>query len=369
MCADAPNSISALNGFVSYAWTGPETLAGQTITPQFSGTYTVSATDAINCVSTASILVTVNPSPTPTIISSEGNLICPTIGTTLSTPNAYSSYSWSNGPTSPTNFITAPNTYTVTVTDANNCTGQDNILISTFNFDLSVSSTSACSGNSLTLDASGGTSYSWSTGEFGPTITVNPTVPTNFSVNITAGSCTETKTILVQPIEVIEFNLDDTIYVRPNQEYYIGGPEGYSSYSWSPNNQIDSPLSQGVTFSGTESQTLYLNATHASGCTLNDSIVIIIVDLHIPNGFSPNEDAYNQFFVIPELETENLVAQVSIWNRWGELVVETNEYKNNWEGKCMTDLCLGSESLPEGTYFYHINVHDVTFKGYVTLKR
>ncbi|HIP32206.1 MAG TPA: hypothetical protein EYG86_05545, partial [Crocinitomicaceae bacterium] len=102
MCSNALTTISGSNGYVSYAWSGPEVLTGQTITPQFSGTYTLAATDAVNCISTVSIIVTINAAPTPTIISSEGNVICPSIGTTLSTTIPYSTYDWGSGNTGAT---------------------------------------------------------------------------------------------------------------------------------------------------------------------------------------------------------------------------------------------------------------------------
>ena len=369
MCSNALTTISGSNGYVSYAWSGPEVLTGQTITPQFSGTYTLAATDAVNCISTVSIIVTINAAPTPTIISSEGNVICPSIGTTLSTTIPYSTYDWGSGNTGATFFTSTPSIYTVTETDANNCTGQDNLLISSFPFSLTSNAVSGCSSTAISLTATGGTSYSWSTGEFGSTIIVDPSSPTNYSVTITAGTCSETLSMTVQPIEQLEYELDDTIYVGANENIFIAGPDGFSSFNWFPTDQIDSPNSQGVNFSGTESQVLTIDATHSSGCVLSDSVVVIVVDLHVPNGFSPNGDLYNQFFVIPELDTDSLTAEVTIWNRWGELVVETKDYKNDWEGTCKTALCMGNKTLPEGTYFYHINVHDVTFKGYVTLKR
>lgn len=369
MCSNALTSISGASGFVAYDWSGPETLTGQTITPQFSGVYTLAATDGVACVSTTSILITVNSAPIPTIISSEGNLICPSVGTTLSTSSPYSSYLWSNGPTSPTNFVSTTNTYSVTVTDANSCSGQANLLVSTFNFSLTSSAISGCTSTAIALTATGGTGYAWSTGEFGNTIVVDPSSTTNYSVNITAGTCVETLSTTVEPLEILEFNLDDTLYVAVGDVVFIPGPEGYSSYSWSPINQIDNPLSQGVNFTGTTSQTLTVNATHPTGCVLSDSVVIIVVDLSLPNGFSPNGDSYNEFFEIPELESDSLKASITIWNRWGELVLEQDDYKNDWRGECRTDLCFGKGDLPEGTYFYHVNVHDVTFRGYITLKR
>lgn len=73
-----------------------------------------------NVTSTAT--VTVNPNPTPTIT---GVLeYCAGFSATLGTANAYNGYLWSNGATTPTaDFTIADNPITVTVTDANGCSG------------------------------------------------------------------------------------------------------------------------------------------------------------------------------------------------------------------------------------------------------
>ena len=69
--------------------------------------------------------------------------------------------------------------------------------------------------------------------------------------------------------------------------------------------------------------------------------------LVIRNGFSPNGDGKNDFFVI-----ENLAdfpnTQVTIFNRWGNRVYESKDYKNDWKGD------FKGTSLPDGTYFYQI---------------
>lgn len=369
MCESSPTTISGLNGFVSYAWTGPETIAGQFITPQFSGQYVLAAVDASSCVSTATIDVTLLPDPIPTILSSEGNNICSTGGTILSTSTPYVSYDWGSGNTGATFFIDVPGTYNVTVVDADGCEGSNSISISELNFELTSTAVSGCVNNGLDLVASGGTSYAWSTGEFGNTINVNPSVTTNYSVIITAGSCSETLQISIEPIEFIDFALPDTVFTGVDEAIHINGPDDFSSYNWSPISNISTHTNQGVTFIGSTPQLLTLTAIHSSGCIITDSVLVLVLDLAIPNGFSPNGDDFNQAFVIPKLEEYNLDARVSIWNRWGELVLEDEHYQNDWEGTCKTGLCLGNDDLPDGTYFYLLEVKDIDFKGYITLKR
>ncbi len=369
LCENGTGTISGANGFTAYNWAGPESVTGQTITPQFSGQYILSATDATNCVSQDTIQVTLTPAPIPVLVSSEGSVICPATGTTLSTSLPFATYDWGNGNTNPTLFVNQTGMYTVNVTDATGCVGSESIMINTFNFGVTSSAVSGCSGTNIALTATGGTSYAWSTGEFGNTIIVNPSTTTNYSVQITAGSCTDNLTITVDPLEIEPFAMPDTIYVGVQETHFIAGPVGFNSYLWSPGNQLDTPTNSGVNFTGDSTQMITLEAIHSSGCTLTDSVLVIVVDLSIPSGFSPNSDGVNDLFVIPEITSENYTAKLMVWNRWGEIVLEEDDYQNDWAGDCRGKTCMGDGDLPEGTYFYHVDVYGVTVKGYTTIKR
>ncbi len=369
LCENNGGTISGAAGFNSYDWTGPEVISGQIISPQFSGQYILAATDATNCVSLDTIQVTLTPSPVPVLASSEGSVICPATGTTLSTSIPFAAYDWGNGNTGATFFVDQTGLYPVTVTDANGCMGTESIMVNTFNFSVSSSAVSGCSGTDIAITAVGGTSYSWSTGEFGSTIVVNPSSTTNYSVQITAGTCTDNLTIAVSPIEIETFSMPDVIYVGVQEPHFIAGPIGFSSYLWSPSDQLDEATNSGVNFNGNYTQMITVEAIHPSGCTLTDSVLVVVVDLSIPSGFSPNSDNVNDLFVIPELVTENYTAKLLVWNRWGEIVLEEEDYQNDWNGECRAKTCLGDGQLPEGTYFYHVDVYGVTVKGYTTIKR
>jgi large repetitive protein len=88
----------------------------------------------------------------------------------------------------------------------------------------------------------------------------------------------------------------------------------------------------------------------------------------IPDGFSPNNDGINDYFVIKGL-TEKLKANVMIFDRWGSLMYESTDYQNDWNGKCST--CNNTKTdLMSGTYYYQIITSDgKRFIRYLTLAR
>jgi phosphoribosylcarboxyaminoimidazole (NCAIR) mutase len=102
----------------------PLVIASPTTTTTYYVRYVDACSNATTC---QSVIVTVNPNPTPTIVAPTS--ICSSTNLTLSTSIPYSSYTWSNsGGTAATatyNNVTAATTYTVTVSDVNSCTATD----------------------------------------------------------------------------------------------------------------------------------------------------------------------------------------------------------------------------------------------------
>jgi gliding motility-associated-like protein len=63
---------------------------------------------------------------------------------------------------------------------------------------------------------------------------------------------------------------------------------------------------------------------------------------------------------------------LTIFNRWGNIVFETDNYTNDWQGTTNVNLTLGGELLPTGTYFYILDLKQEDmeiFKGYVYIQR
>ena len=87
----------------------------------------------------------------------------------------------------------------------------------------------------------------------------------------------------------------------------------------------------------------------------------------IPGGFSPNGDGTNDRFVIENTGFKRL--SLEVFNRWGNRVYRSNDYKNDWDGRCTEGISVGQD-LPEGTYFYIVILDGKEkFVGHITLKR
>ncbi|MCB9193393.1 MAG: gliding motility-associated C-terminal domain-containing protein [Flavobacteriales bacterium] len=87
---------------------------------------------------------------------------------------------------------------------------------------------------------------------------------------------------------------------------------------------------------------------HVSDDCAHDVARTVIVDSNcevvVPNVFSPNNDGSNDVFEIAGIEgTSN---RVRIYNRWGQVIYEQQNYKNNWDARDVND----------GTYYYEVLV-------------
>ncbi|RRN76687.1 gliding motility-associated C-terminal domain-containing protein, partial [Pseudoxanthomonas sp. SGD-10] len=89
-------------------------------------------------------------------------------------------------------------------------------------------------------------------------------------------------------------------------------------------------------------------------------------DIYIPEGFSPNNDGINDYFVIENAAGKRV--DLEIYNRWGNVVYKSTDYQNNWAGKCTEGICLG-EDLPVGTYYYIVKIDNQKKVGFITINR
>jgi gliding motility-associated-like protein len=106
------------------------------------------------------------------------------------------------------------------------------------------------------------------------------------------------------------------------------------------------------------SLTYTLEAYSNDGCTATDVLflpVSEVLNIYIPNAFSPNDDGTNDAFQIFPGAGVKSIQNLKIWNRWGGLVHEEVDLNSlpatDWEGR------KGNELLPTGVYIYQFEVN------------
>ncbi|MCX6211305.1 MAG: gliding motility-associated C-terminal domain-containing protein, partial [Bacteroidetes bacterium] len=85
------------------------------------------------------------------------------------------------------------------------------------------------------------------------------------------------------------------------------------------------------------------------------AFVVPTMDVLIPGGFSPNNDGIDDTWIIKRPFGTKIT--VHVFNRWGNVVYENENYNNDWRGKGVSNF-LG-EDVPEGTYFYAVEATDL----------
>ncbi len=221
------------SGVYTYLWNDGQTTA-QAV-GLAAGSYSVTVTDQAGCTGTST--VTINASSAPSVaVSGQANVDCFGGNTGSATATATSgtapyTYLWSNGQTSATAANLAAGSYTVTVTDASNCTQTATVTITEPSAALAAVTTVTDESNTGALDGSatatpsGGTApytYLWSNGQTGQTAT--GLAGGTYTCTVTdANGCTTVVTATVATLVAVEAGsaMGMEIYPNPSQGVFF----------------------------------------------------------------------------------------------------------------------------------------------------
>jgi gliding motility-associated-like protein len=368
-------SVNASGGNSPYTYLWSNGSTSGIISGLSGGTYTVTVTDASGC--TATDVVTINVIPDVVASAGTGQTVCngTAVNLTGSATGGTSpfSFSWDNGASNANQTVTptATTTYVLTVTDANSCNSTSSVTVTVVDYpNVTVSSnTDICYGSSTSLQASGGSTYSWTpssglsdSGIANPV--ANPTATTTYTVTVSNGSCssTGTVTITVAPEILSSFTSDTTAGQAPLTVEFTNTTSGANSYLWD--------FGDGNTSTDTDPTHIYVEqgsyevvliAYNSNGCSDTVRFAFIVVDsesaIVIPNVFTPNGDNFNDTFHFQELGIKSV--NTVILNRWGREVYSWNKTDGSWNGKSKD----GSE-LPDGVYIYIVKAEGINGKVY-----
>lgn len=391
ICPGESESLIA-SGADTYVWspaTGLNTTTGATVitsTP-VSTIYTVIGTTN-GCSDTTQSTVTVLPEPVIVVNDAQ---VCPGYSAVLSATGA-DDYAWSpatgldatTGP-SVTATPTATTIYTVTGT-LNGCTASvDATVTVTEPLAISVNDFQICAGGTAVLIAEGAATYTWSPDVSfvlpdGSRVLASPAVTTVYTVIGTNAdnTCSGTAQATVELIDHVEMDLS----ANPNPvlaEYplvsFHGEPANETLvWDFGDGTSAEGPTIEHLYPTDVEgTYTVMLIATTAGGCidTLYTDIVVESGGLYyVPNAFTPNNDGINSIFKpVFSLGFDAKKYQLSIYNRWGETVFETNKFDEGWDGTYRSEQC------EDGVYTWKITTgkeataESLEITGFVTLLR
>ncbi len=379
VCEGQPVTLTAnASGGVGpyvYNWSTGETTQSISFIPTSSQTYSVTITDdCLRQSASATKTVTIPVYP-PLTLSTTSDIfeICPYVTRDLvATPSGGSggySYVWTNENSSEIGIdslitITPSETtfYTILVTDfcGDTISKRINYSISSPPLILTMSPDALiCPLDSATVfvTASGGYGqyyYNWiQTGATTPSITVNPEFTTTYTVSV-SDECQTFKVegkVTVNVIEpVANFAISSHTLFEDLPITFQNLTTGGLTYQWTfgdgnssilvhPNNTYTDPGTYYIT----------LIATNEIGCKDTITKPITIQEeywIYVPNSFTPDGDQFNNTFGAKTVNIKEL--EVLIYNRWGQLVFESDEVRFRWDGT------YNGFPVQDGTYTYKI---------------
>lgn len=200
------------------------------------------------------------------------------------------------------------------------------------------------------------------------------------SVQITSpiGCMTDTvfeQLILIEPGPVADFAYSPESPDNFNAEVsFTDFSERAERWSWQFEGRFLSAQQNPMhAFRDTGLQEVRLVITHPLGC--RDTAVQFVdvqpkATFFLPNAFSPNDDGINEVYKGKGFLRGVTGFQLSIWNRWGEVVFETEDPEEGWNGRFSN----AGKPAPQGVYYARVNYRSprgepVELKGVVTLIR
>jgi hypothetical protein len=277
----SPATLQAVSA-TNYSWNTGATTSSITVSPTVTTQYSVTATNTMGCASTATLNLQVNPLTLSVTASSQ---FVPCGSSATLSASGSSTYTWSTGPNASSIVVTptANTTYTVSTSNGAGCSSSTNIAVhvNSISISASASPTSPCSGDPVTLSASGASSYTWSTTNTtvtGPSLTDHPTAFTVYSVTAAnPDGCSTSSFVLVNvsPSPSLSVN-SNTTGVCSGKSVTLSVSGSVVSYTWS-----HGPSTASIVETPLQTTTYSVSGSNAAGCSTGGTVQITV------NSFTP----------------------------------------------------------------------------------
>ena len=344
---------TGVNG--SHVWSDGSTnntLSISNATPNQSGIYSVTVTNAQNCSKDTSMRLTVYANPDFEIVSPAAACEGKTVVLSTTAPSNTHTVLWNGGSLGNTFNANTSGTYTALVTHIlSGCTATKN---TTLNFLTTPTvilpqDTTLCEGATWNLRALNNSSLStynlnWSTGASTNNITVR--INGLYWLEAKNGNCASRDSIWIDysALPVSDLVADTTICFDDAPEIILNpGRYGGQTYVW--NDGSTDPV-----YVAKEKGRYSVEITNEFGCKIISGTEIFEdcpFAVWIPNGFTPNEDGKNDKLTIMGRGIDEV--QMYIFNRWGTLIWTGNAIGDGWDGK------INGNLVQQDVYVYKVD--------------
>jgi hypothetical protein len=256
------------SGAQTYAWSNGIQNAVPFI-PGSTQVYTVTGTDANGCTDTDQILVTVNSYPQ--VSAGQNQTVCAGDSVTLTASGA-PSYTWSNGIVNGFSFVPAStSTYSV-IGNSNGCldTAQVTVTVNPLPTVSAGQAQTVCAGSSVTLNATGASTYLWDNNVLNSVAFVPDTTQTYTVTGTDLNGCENTAqiTVIVHALPTVSGGQNQSVCAGAT---LVLNGAGALTYTWNNNVQ------NGVAFIPSTTQTYSVIGTDTNGCQGTDQVLVEVL--------------------------------------------------------------------------------------------
>jgi len=394
--ADGIIAVNTNGTPASFLWSTLDTTAVVQNLP--AGAYSVTVTNTDGCTATASGQISEPATPVTVQINEILGVSCAgqsdgMLEAVATGPGNSFTYAWSPPNAGSTFDGAGAGTYSVTVTNDLGCTAEAAISITDpapMNITASATGESCADGSNggngsiFVENVTGGTSpYVYSID--GNTYSPNPLIP-----DLTGGTytlfvqdsrgCESSTTVTLEGVPNLSFDLGDDMEVVLGDSVTLDATPSFTdlnglTYQWEPAALFPCQNCAVNGFYPTNNTSVTVTVMdETSNCRFTDDITILVNKIrrvYIPNIFSPNDDGINDYFAIYGGTDVEIVTTLKIFDRYGGLVFEAQNFipegnAARWDGRAK------GEELNPGVFVYFAEVRfrdgeTAIYRGDVTL--
>lgn len=230
-----------------------------------------------------------------------------------------------------------------------------------------------CFGDSVVLEASGGSSYLWTpdsslTDNSSAVQLAKPDVTTIYQVvAFNSYNCTDTAMVKIKvqqpPIAQAKGSQDTSLIIGEHIDLNVDAGMGFY-YEWKPSDGLSCDDCPNPTAKPLASKQYIVKIADSMGCfIIYDTIFVEVIEkysLDVPNTFTPNGDGHNDIIYAKGWGLKELLS-FKIYNRMGEKLFESNDFNKGWDGR------YKGKAQPIETYVYV--VEGLTYSGKTISKK